>query len=172
MTIYIVVGRGPLPGPETELVSNTQKWIVQGDTCWQSKKFYWGRAPGWRTVGWGNPGDLLCHVAGSLGFYGDCISFQVIFSQLFWLRVLPGGAGLVQPGWVPGKILGGGRTCVSPFDVSRTLPVDGGLFIPCSSPGPPAIKQLRQMVTMVPGQGGQFQVSVLPLTISRQKKRK
>ena len=112
MTIYIVVGRGPLPGPETELLSNTQKWIVQGDTCWQSKKFYWGRAPGWRTVGWGNPGDLLCHVAGSLGFYGDCISFQVIFSQLFWLRVLPGGACIVQPRWMPARrILWGGQTC-------------------------------------------------------------
>ena len=24
---------GPLPGPETGLLSNTQKWIVQGDTC-------------------------------------------------------------------------------------------------------------------------------------------
>ena len=23
----------PLPGPETGLLSNTQKWIVQGDTC-------------------------------------------------------------------------------------------------------------------------------------------
>ena len=61
---------------------------------------------------------------------------------------------------------------VSPFDLSRTLPVGGGLLILCSLPGPPAVKQLRQMVTMVPGQGGQFQVSVLPLTISRQKKRK
>ena len=24
---------GPLPGPKTGLLSNTQKWIVQGDTC-------------------------------------------------------------------------------------------------------------------------------------------
>ena len=24
---------GPLPGPNTELLSNTWKWIVQGDTC-------------------------------------------------------------------------------------------------------------------------------------------
>ena len=35
----------------------------------------------------------------------------VVFSQLFWLRVLPGGAGLVQPRWMPERrILGGGRT--------------------------------------------------------------
>ena len=49
---------------------------------------------------------------GSLGFYGDRISFWVVFSQSFWLRALPGGALLVQPRWMPERrILGGGRTC-------------------------------------------------------------
>ena len=46
---------------------------------------------------------------------------------------------------------------VSSFDLSRTLPVGGGLLVPCSLPGPPVVKQLMQMVTMVPGQGGWFQ---------------
>ena len=46
---------------------------------------------------------------------------------------------------------------VSPFDVSQTLPVDGDLLVLCSLPGPPVVKQLMQMVTMVPGQGEQFQ---------------
>ena len=51
-------------------------------------------------------------MARSLGFYGDGISFPVVFSQSFWLRVLPGGARLVQPRWMPARrILGGGRTC-------------------------------------------------------------
>ena len=45
---------------------------------------------------------------------------------------------------------------VSPFDLSRTLPVGGGLLVPCSLPGPPVVKQLTQIVTMVPGQGGRF----------------
>ena len=77
-----------------------------------SKRFYWEREPGWRAGGWGNPGGLLCHVACSLQFYGDGISFWVVFSQSFWLRVLPGGAHLVQPSWMPEKrILGGGQTC-------------------------------------------------------------
>ena len=43
---------------------------------------------------------------------------------------------------------------VSPFDLSRTLPVGGGLLVPCSLAGPPVVKQLMQMVTVVPGQGG------------------
>ena len=46
---------------------------------------------------------------------------------------------------------------VSPFDLSRTLLVGGSLLLPCSLSGPPVIKQLMQMVTMVPGQGGRFQ---------------
>ena len=51
---------------------------------------------------------------------------------------------------------------VSPFDLSGTLLVGGGLLVPCSSPGPPVLKQLMQIVTMVPGQGGQFQSVCFP----------
>ena len=54
------------------------------------------------------------------------------------------------------------RHVVSPFDLSRTLLVGGGLLVPCSLPGPPVIKQLMQMFTMVPGQGGQFQSVCFP----------
>ena len=46
---------------------------------------------------------------------------------------------------------------VSPFDLSRTVPVGRDLLVPCSLPGPPVLKHLMQMVTMVPGQGGRFQ---------------
>ena len=45
-------------------------------------------------------------------FYGDGISFWVVFSQSFWLKVLPGVACLVQPRWMlERRILGGGWTC-------------------------------------------------------------
>ena len=46
---------------------------------------------------------------------------------------------------------------VSPFDLSPALLVGGGLLVPYSLSGSPVIKQLVQMVTMVPGQGGRFQ---------------
>ena len=49
------------------------------------------------------------------------------------------------------------RYVVSPFDLSLTLLVGGGLLVPCFLPGPPVAKQLMQIVTMVPGQGGWFQ---------------
>ena len=54
------------------------------------------------------------------------------------------------------------RHLVSPFDLSRILPVGGGLLVPCSLAGPPVVKQLMQMVTMVPGQGGWFQSVCFP----------
>ena len=46
---------------------------------------------------------------------------------------------------------------VSPFDLSRTLPVGGGLLVPYFLPESPVIKQLMRMVTKGPAQGGQFQ---------------
>ena len=49
------------------------------------------------------------------------------------------------------------RHMVSPFDLSRTLLVGGGLLVPCSLPGPPVVKQLMQIATLVPGQGGRLQ---------------
>ena len=51
---------------------------------------------------------------------------------------------------------------VSPFDLSRILPVGGGLLVPYSLSGSLVIKQLMQMVTMVPGQGERFQSVCFP----------
>ena len=59
---------GPLPGPKTGFLSNTRKWIVQGDTCWQSKRFYWERAPGWRAVGKGTQENCSAAWLAVLGF--------------------------------------------------------------------------------------------------------
>ena len=51
---------------------------------------------------------------------------------------------------------------VSPFDLSQTLPVGRGLLVPCSLARPPVVKQLMKMVTVVPGQGEQFQSVCFP----------
>ena len=91
-------------------------------------------------------------MARSLGFYGDGIRFQLVFSQSFRFRVLPGGAasfrqdGRQREGFW--EVVG---HAVSLFDLSRTLLVRGGLLVPCSLAGPPVVKQLTQMVTTVPG---------------------
>ena len=54
------------------------------------------------------------------------------------------------------------RYAVSPFNLSATLPVGGGLLVPYSLSGSPVLKQPVQMVTMVPGQGGRFQSVCFP----------
>ena len=109
------------------------------------------------------PGEQLCYMAPSLGFYHDGISFWVVLvnhsdSESFLVvHALFSQDRRQREGiW---EVVG---PVVSPFDLSRTLLVDGGLLVPCSLPGPPVIKQLMQMVTMVPGQGGQFQSVCFP----------
>ena len=72
-------------------------------------------------------------------------------------RVLPGAALFSQDGCQRGGFWEVVRHVVSPFDLSRTLLVGGGLSVPCCLPGPPVVEQLMQMVTVMPGQGGQFQ---------------
>ena len=51
---------------------------------------------------------------------------------------------------------------VSPLDLSRTLLVGSGLLVRYSLSGSPVIKQLMQIVNMVPGQGGRFRSVCFP----------
>ena len=102
-------------------------------------------------------------MARSLWFYGDGISFRVVFGQSFEFRVFPGGTRIAQPRWMLARgILGSGWTRGVSLDLSGTLLVGGGLLVPYSLSGSPVIKQLMQMVTMVPGQGGRFQSVCFP----------
>ena len=103
----------------------------------------------------------LSHGSQSL-VYGDGISFWVVFSQSFLLTVLPGGAALFRQDGCQRGFWEVVRHVVSPFDLSQTLPVGVGLLVPCSLAGPPVVKQLMKMVTMVPGQGGRFQSVCFP----------
>ena len=57
------------------------------------------------------------------------------------------------------------RHGVSPFNLSQTLPVGGGLLVPYSLSESPVIKQLMQMVTMVPGGVGGFSQCASPNNI-------
>ena len=145
---------------------------------WQSKRFYWERMPGWRAGAWGKPGEPFCHVAHSLRFYVGGISFRVVFGQSFWLTGLVSGLSSASHSdsgsflVVPALFSQDGRQTegfwevvghvVFPFDLSWKLLVGGGLLVLCSLPGPPVLKQLMQMVTMVPGQGGWFQAVCYP----------
>ena len=76
----------------------------------------------------GNPRDLLCHMALSPGFYGNGISFQVVFGQssgseyFLVARTLFNQDECQQVGFweMDGHV-------TSPFDLSHTLLVSAGL---------------------------------------------
>ena len=58
------------------------------------------------------------------------------------------------------------RQVGSHFDLSRTLPVGGGLLVPCSLPGPPVVKTTHACGYYGAWPGWAVSVSVLPLTIA------
>ena len=79
-SVTVLQEGGPLPGPNTGLLSNTRKWIVQGDTCADKPRDF---------IGKGHPGgeqevrEPRRTALPRLGFYGDGISFRVVFGQSF-----------------------------------------------------------------------------------------
>ena len=152
----------PFQGPKLGSCLTLRNELSEETHALTKQEILLGRAPGWRTGWWGNPGALLCCVARSPGFYGDGISFQVALanhsnSESF----LVAHASLTR--WMPARlILGSGRTGSVSSRPFRTLPAGGGLLVLYSLSGYPAIKQLMQMVTMVPGQGGWFQSVCFP----------
>ena len=48
-------------------------------------------------------------MAHGLRFYGDGISFPVVFGQCFLLRVLPGATPVAQSRWMSARSILGGR---------------------------------------------------------------
>ena len=65
-----VAGRGTPSRARNWLLSNTRKWIVQGDTCADKARDFIGKRTRVESRGWGNPGELLCRVAQSRVLWG------------------------------------------------------------------------------------------------------
>ena len=138
---------GPLPGPGIGLLSDTRKWIAWGDTCAGKARDFIGKGRlGRRQEGKGTQENrsvtwlpvsgfmVMGLVSGlSLANHFDLEAFLVVHS-------LFSQDGCQREGFweVVGQV-------VSPFDLSRTLLVGGGLLVPCSLPGPFVVKQLMQM---------------------------
>ena len=123
------------------LLFNTGKWIVQGDIHALTKQETLGKGAQAESIREGNPGELLCQMAQSLGFYGDGVSFQVSVANhldsgsFLVVQALPSQDGCQREGFweVEGHV-------ALLFDVSWTLPVGGGLLVPCFLLEPPLIK--------------------------------
>ena len=73
-----VAGRGTLFGAqEWALVSHFEMNCLR-DTCADKARDFIGKGHPGREQEGGNPGELLCHVTYSLGFYGDGVSFWLV----------------------------------------------------------------------------------------------
>ena len=74
---------GPLPGPRNGLLSNTQKQILRGNTLADKARDFIGKGhPGGEQEGKGTQEDCSA-MRLAVGFYGDGISFWVVFGQSF-----------------------------------------------------------------------------------------
>ena len=97
---------GPFPGPKSGLLSNTWKWIVQGDSYADKARDFIEKGHQGESSK-GNPGEMFCHMAHSFRFYGKWFSFLVVCGQSFWLMGIPGGVHISQLRWISaGRILG------------------------------------------------------------------
>ena len=162
--IQLLQEGGPLPGPGSGLLSNTRKWIVRRDTCADKARDFIGKGrPGRKQWGKETQEDCFAMWLAISGFM-----LMALVSRLSFANHSDSESFLVAHEWLSqdGCQWEGFREVVghvvSPFDLSWTLPVAGGLLVPCSLPGAPVIKQLTQMVTRVPGQGGRFQSVCFP----------
>ena len=67
--IVVLQEGGPLPGPETGLLSNTWKWIVRGDTCADKARDFIGKGhPGGEQEGKGTQENCSATWLPVLGF--------------------------------------------------------------------------------------------------------
>ena len=71
----------PFQGPKVGSCLALRNELSEETHVLTKQEILLGRGTRWRAVGWGNPGGLLYHVA--YRFYGDKISFPVVFSQSF-----------------------------------------------------------------------------------------
>ena len=153
----------PLPGPKSRLLCNAQKWIVWDNTCGNKARDFIGKVRGSREQQGGgiqeNSSATWLSVWGFMvrGLGSGLSSANHSDSEsLLAVHALFSQDGCQWGFW---EVAGHVVFC---FDLSWTLPVGGGLFVLCSLPGCPVIKQLMQMVTTVPGQGGRFQSVCFP----------
>ena len=104
---------GPLPVPKSGLLSNIWKWIVWGDTHADRARDFIGKGrPGGDQQDRGTQENCSATWLTASGFMlMGLVSGLSLAKSLFWLSVLPHGADIAQPRWMPSRrILGGGRT--------------------------------------------------------------
>ena len=123
---------GPLPGPEAGLLSNTRKSTVQGDTCADKARDFIGKGhPGGDQEGKGTQENCSVAWLTILGFMVmGLVSGSSLANHSNSESFLVAHASLSQDGCEREGFWEVDGHTVSPFDLSRTLLVGGGLLVP------------------------------------------
>ena len=148
-----------LPGPESGLLSNARRGIVRGDTRADKAKDFIGKGrPGGEQQGEGPQETCSATWLTASGFVVmGLVSGLSLANHLAWPIF-----GLTQgPSWwcvhPSAKMHSGeedsGRLVGRPFGPCRILPVSFRAAALRSLLGPPVVRQLRQAVISMPGQG-------------------
>ena len=69
--------RGPIPGPETGLLPNTHNELSEETHVLTKQEILLGKGAWVESRSLRGPRRTFCHMAGSLRFYGDGISFRL-----------------------------------------------------------------------------------------------
>ena len=126
MRMVMLQEGGSLPGPETGLLSNTQKWIVWGDTCADKARDFIGKgSPDREQEGKGTQENFSATWLAVSGF--------MMMVLVFRLPLANQSDSLSQDGYRQEGFWEVVGHVVSPFDLSWTLPVGGGLLVPVPS---------------------------------------
>ena len=170
--LFKITREGPLQGPESGLLSNTLKWIVQGDTCTDKAKGFIGKGcQGREQQGKGTQENCSTSWLAVSGFMEVGLVFRLSLANHLacahiWFHSRPSlvaHAYLSEDGfqhkgfWEVGRTYYGLASAPS-FWPSQILLVGfgGSLSVPCSLSGPPVVRQFMQVVIFMPGQGEWF----------------
>lgn len=152
-----VAGRWTPPGPESGLLSSTQKRTEEALT---KQEALLRRAAAAESSRAGETRTLR-HAARSLGCYGDGTGFWAVSGQSSDSEsFLPAPARLSQRGCGRGGLWEAVGHVAAPFDLAHVLPLGGALLVLRSLP--PLGKELTQKVTVGSGWGGWFQSVSFP----------
>ena len=158
---------GPLPGPETGLLSNTRKWIVWGDTCADKARDFIGKGnPDGEQQGKGTQENCSAVWLTVLGFMVmRLVSRWSLANHSNSESFLVAHTSLRQDGCYREGFWEVDGQAVSPFDPSWTLLIGGGLLVPYSLSRSPSHKTTHANGYYGAWPGWAVSISVLPLTI-------
>ena len=117
-----------------------RKELSEEDMCWQNKRIYWKGRPGGEQQGKGTQENCSAWCLPVSGFMVMGLVSRLSLANQSASSFLVAYSLLSQDGCQQEGFWDMVRNMASPFDLSQTLLVGGGLLILCSLLGPPVIK--------------------------------